>query len=165
MSVCNDKVCTAKVCGTDDPCKSLIPSACGNTLPITMASCEAVTMRPNGKCLYTELNAPTCEEEIDTKSISVDLLDVEQGNDSVRVIFKTTNTGTSTLTDIEFIVQETEELFTVSELEPGESFNFKILRMWLEDESYIVLTVSATATDVDGIRISDSRRETVYRTK
>lgn len=163
MAVCGDKVCEAKVCGGG--CDSLIPSVCGNTLPITMASCEAITMRPNGKCLYTELNAPTCEEEIDTKSISVGLLDVEHGDDSVRVIFKTTNTGTSTLTDIEFTVQETGESFTVSELEPGESFNFEISHMWLEDESFIVLTASATATDVDGIRISDSRREIVYRTK
>ena len=62
MSVCTDKVCEAKVCGGE--CEGLIPSMCGNSMPITMASCYTSPVMPNSKCLYTEIYMPVkgCEE-------------------------------------------------------------------------------------------------------
>ena len=58
--VCSAKVCEATVCGTD-PCENLIPFGCGNTMPLTMASCGINTFVPGGRCLGTELYAPTCD--------------------------------------------------------------------------------------------------------
>lgn len=72
--VCFDKVCEAvveckqglcydRVCRfyTACNCHDLIPYACGNTMPVTFASCGTDTFIPSGRCLGTELYAPTCD--------------------------------------------------------------------------------------------------------
>lgn len=75
MSVCNDKVCDAIVCG-EDPCESLIPSICGGTMPITMAECYTGNMRPQSDCLKTELHAIGCNTDTPSQaSIKVTIED------------------------------------------------------------------------------------------